>query len=480
MDQLDDSSHVQVNADDDRENDSGGESSGDEELCGDELRDDARSDDVLSGDERSGDELRDDVRSEDMRSGDEQFRDEQVGDGQDEHSDSHSWSSCRDLSLKYEQHLIEAAEKILRQTPKNSIDVLVLYRRLLRYRRLRMLPRAVACALAMQMRDEQKETLRSDIPDIRFNINRLSEKDCIDRIRFGKVQLAYLLMQFRIPPFFSTEEGYRVSSIEALCITFERMGCPSRWREQVQKFGRSESNLSSIFYHVCEHITARCAPLLRGDWDRVSTRLEDFASAIQAKGAALDNVWGFTDGTVRNICRPGDTTEQRAMYNGHKRSHAVKYQAVTTPDGIIVHMFGPGQGRAHDLTLLDGSALEEIISRDHRFRGYLLYGDPAYGHTYVFASPFDKVGATSEELVVNKSLSSVRIAVEWGFGQIISEWALLDFKRKMSIGNVPVGMLYEVTAIFANCVTIARHQNVISSYFDVPPPTFAEYFATLD
>ncbi|KAE8972655.1 hypothetical protein PR001_g26541 [Phytophthora rubi] len=259
MDQLDDSSHVQVNADDDRENDSCGESSGgeelcgdelrddarsedvlsgDEELCGDELRDDARSDDVLSGDERSGDELRDDVRSEDMLSGDErsgdelssdeQFRDEQVGDGQDEHSDSHSWSSGRDLPLQYEQHLIEAAEKILRQTPKNSIDILVLYRRLLRYRRLRMLPRAVACALAMQMREEQKEILRSDI---RFNINRLSEKDCIDRFRFGKVQLAYLLMQFRIPPFFSTEEGYRVSSIEALCITFERMGYPSRWRE---------------------------------------------------------------------------------------------------------------------------------------------------------------------------------------------------------------------------------------------------------
>ncbi|KAE9176059.1 hypothetical protein PF004_g26202 [Phytophthora fragariae] len=330
------------------------------------------------------------------------------------------------------------------------------------------------------MRDHEQEILRGKVPDIRFNINRLSEKDCINRFRFRKVHLAYLLMQFRLPPFFSTEEGYRVSGIEALCITLERMGYPARWREQVNKFGRSESNLSSIFYDVCERISSRCAPLLKGDWDRVSARLEDFASAIYAKGSALDNLWGFTDGTVRKICRPGDSIEQRAMYNGHKRSHAVKYQAVTTPDGLIVHVFGPAQGRAHDLTLLEDSDLENIIGRDRRFHGYRLYGDPAYGQTDVFASPFDKVGVTREEIEVNRSLSKVRISVEWMFGKIIGDWAMLDFKRKMSIGNVPVGMLYEVAAIFADCVTIARHQNIISSYFDVRPPSFEKYFAGLD
>ncbi|ETI40072.1 hypothetical protein F443_14387 [Phytophthora nicotianae P1569] len=88
-----------------------------------------------------------------------------------------------------------------------------------------------------------------------------------------------------------------------------------------------------------------------------------------------------------------------------------------------------------------------------------------------------RTGAAREESAVNASMSSVRIAVGWGFGQIISEWAMLDFKKKMSIGNVPVGMLYQVATILTNCVTIARHQNVISSYFDVPPPNFQEYFA---
>ncbi|GMF51745.1 unnamed protein product [Phytophthora fragariaefolia] len=91
-----------------------------------------------------------------------------------------------------------------------------------------------------------------------------------------------------------------------------------------------------------------------------------------------------------------------------------------------------------------------IIGRDRRFHGYLLYGDPAYGQTDVISSPFDKMGATREEIEVNGSLSKVRISVEWMFGKIIGEWAMMDFKRKMSIGNVPAGMLYGQKVSLAN------------------------------
>ena len=33
-------------------------------------------------------------------------------------------------------------------------------------------------------------------------------------------------------------------------------------------------------------------------------KLEGYAAAVHAKGAALDNCWDFIDGTVRPICRP--------------------------------------------------------------------------------------------------------------------------------------------------------------------------------
>ncbi|ETM48914.1 hypothetical protein L914_06619 [Phytophthora nicotianae] len=135
----------------------------------------------------------------------------------------------------------------------------------------------------------------------------------------------------------------------------------------------------------------------------------------------LRNVWGFIDGTIRRIGKPLGNAEQHALYSGHKRCHGIKFQSVTTPDGIISHLFGPAEGRLHDLTLLDASGLEETIQNNQRFDGYLLYGDPAYGHTDVFASPFDRIGATREESEVNASMSRVRITVEWGFGQVIDE-----------------------------------------------------------
>ena len=58
--------------------------------------------------------------------------------------------------------------------------------------------------------------------------------------------------------------------------------------------------------------------------------LQMYADAIHNKGAALDNCWVFVDGTVRPICRPKE--HQRAVYNGHKRVHALKFQTVVTPN----------------------------------------------------------------------------------------------------------------------------------------------------
>jgi hypothetical protein len=32
---------------------------------------------------------------------------------------------------------------------------------------------------------------------------------------------------------------------------------------------------------------------------------------------------------------------QRTVYNGHKRIHAIKFQSVVTPNGLIANLFGP-------------------------------------------------------------------------------------------------------------------------------------------
>lgn len=67
--------------------------------------------------------------------------------------------------------------------------------------------------------------------------------------------------------------------------------------------------------------------------------LEEYTYAVSRKGAPLDNCFGFVDGTVRPISRPGEN--QRVLYNGHKRVHAIKFQSVALPNGLIANMFGP-------------------------------------------------------------------------------------------------------------------------------------------
>ena len=70
-----------------------------------------------------------------------------------------------------------------------------------------------------------------------------------------------------------------------------------------------------------------------------STR-HTYADAVHSKGAVLDNCFGFIDGTVRPISR--SMSNQRVVYKyGHKRVHALKFQVVSLPNGLIANIYGP-------------------------------------------------------------------------------------------------------------------------------------------
>lgn len=78
---------------------------------------------------------------------------------------------------------------------------------------------------------------------------------------------------------------------------------------------------------------------------------------------SLDNCVGFIDGTAIGIARPDDGGLQRVVYNGTKRKHALKFQAVTTATVIVLHVHGPVEGRRHDWTLYYRYGLEEQLEQ---------------------------------------------------------------------------------------------------------------------
>ena len=93
----------------------------------------------------------------------------------------------------------------------------------------------------------------------------------------------------------------------------------------------------------------------------------------------MQNCWGFIDGTVRPISRPG--RNQRVVYNEHKRVHAIKFQSVATPDGLVGLLHGPYEGKRHDSGILRESGLiQELEHHSVSPDGQVMciYGDPAY------------------------------------------------------------------------------------------------------
>ena len=61
------------------------------------------------------------------------------------------------------------------------------------------------------------------------------------------------------------------------------------------------------------------------------------------------------DGTVHPCSRPGQN--QRILFNGHKRIHALKFQSVVIPNGQIRNLHGPVEGRRRDSGMLAESRL---------------------------------------------------------------------------------------------------------------------------
>ena len=221
-------------------------------------------------------------------------------------------------------------------------------------------------------------------------------------------------------------------------------------------------------------------------WDRLlqdmnqpwlqSPCLTSFAQAVHRKGAALDNVWGFIDGTLKGCCRPQQY--QRMLYNGHKRYHGLKYQSITTPSGMIANLYGPLEGKRHDSAMLALSGLLpqlQQFSYDSNGNVLCIYGDPAYPLRRHLQAPFGGANLNAQEKAFNKSMSAARVSVEWIFGDVLNHFKFNDFKKNLKIGLSPIGKMYKVSALLTNAHT-CLYKNNTSNFFEIEPPLLENYF----
>ena len=231
----------------------------------------------------------------------------------------------------------------------------------------------------------------------------MNSAECRAEFRVEKQDLPRLVAALQLPPVLRCEQRSICEDIEGLCMLLKRVAYPCRLSDMIPRFGRPVSVISLITNDVIDYIYDVHGHLIT-QWNQDLLNhgaLQRYADAISGQGAPLDNrpfavydhmvqnppcwranrplghpkqkniklscfvldvpvggllssmadfvpcdrklqrahCFGFVDGTVRPISRPDE--RQRIVYNGHKRVHALKFQSLSLPNGLIGNLYGP-------------------------------------------------------------------------------------------------------------------------------------------
>ena len=287
--------------------------------------------------------------------------------------------------------------------------------------------------------------------------------------RFYKSDIYHLKDALQVPDTIKTYNRMRVDGVEAMCIFLKRCLYPCRYADMIPYFGRAVPDYSIISSEIMDHIYTSFEHLLT-EFNLpvlLVPKLEEYCNAIYNKGVPLRNCFGFVDGTVRPIYRPG--TNQRVVYNGHKKVHALKFQSIVLPNGLIGNMYGSIEGRQHDCFMIRMSGILPKLQQ-YAFNAngdpMCIYGDPAY--------PL-RIHLQPLEQQFNTAMSKVRVSGEWLFGDICNWFAFMDFKKNLKLNLSAVGKMYLVCALLTNART-CLYSNMTSDFFNCEPPSIEEYF----
>jgi hypothetical protein len=175
----------------------------------------------------------------------------------------------------------------------------------------------------------------------RFKLDDMEDDECLAEFRVKKQDLPLLADALRLPDIFECEQRSIVEGMEGLCMLLKRLAYPCRYCDMIPRFGRPVPVLCMATNCVLDYIyEIHHHRITQWNMDILNpAHLQVYANSITRKGAALPNCFGFIDGTVRPIARPG--MNQRVVYNGHKRIHSIKFQSVAIPNGLIANLYGP-------------------------------------------------------------------------------------------------------------------------------------------
>lgn len=325
--------------------------------------------------------------------------------------------------------------------------------------------------------DDEPVRIRPFVLDGSFNVETFSEEYCVKQFRFTCPQLKEIIEVLGIPPRIKTYGRDNVDSLTVLCMVIYRLSYPARLDRMEEVFKRSAPAISRLVNHLIKWTMLRWNQLLIWDHHRLTpAKLEEYADlCYEASDNECNAVIGFIDGTVHEINRP--VIGQQSVFNGHKHIHALKYQSIMAPDGIILHLSKAFTGTTHDLTIYQQSGIIDILE-EHAFDtaggSLALYGDSAYMPDPHMIIGYTDANPTEDQARFNKTMSGLRIIVEWGFKEVTTYFSGMDFPKSHRLLSTCVESHYRFAVLMTNIHT-CYYGNQINMQFGVDPPTLQEY-----
>ena len=172
-----------------------------------------------------------------------------------------------------------------------------------------------------------------------FELDKLGDAEWKANFRVEKRYLPTLCEALQIPGVLKRNQRSIAGGIEGLCMLLKRSAYPCRYRISYRCL---ENRCLSVVWSRTMFWTEIYSNQLITEWNNSllsPNLLEVYANAVNKKGAALQNWFGFIDDTVCRIANPGKN--QRIVYHWHIRVHSLKFQSIVTPNGMIANLYGP-------------------------------------------------------------------------------------------------------------------------------------------
>ncbi len=304
----------------------------------------------------------------------------------------------------------------------------------------------------------------------RFDMDKYNDAQYKALFRFEKDALVDLCELMALPNEYIGQNGISWTPMEGTCMLLRCLCYPGCLVDLQPYFGRSPQDCSIIVNNMLSDVHHRFSHLL-SSVDQPWMDYEAYCSAVMEKGSPVDNVFGFIDGTLCHICRPGH--KQKEMFSGHKRRHGLKFQHIMLPNGMVCHSYGPYPGSRHDASMYGVSQVNGQLSQLHGAdrRQLAIYGDAAYPVRPWLFAPFPEHSANydAEKAFFNKAMSPIRSAVEWGFAKLTTYFAFINFYSNLKLHLQPLGQHFQVATLLVNCHTCV-YGSQVASYFGMTPP----------